>query len=77
MPQRHDEEREIQELLRNAAAVVLIILFSLIVLVTLLGPFLSDRAPDTAALVGLGSSALGAAVALLGVQLALSRRRDE
>lgn len=75
MSPRNDEERELQELLRASAAVVLIVLFALVVVVTLIGPFLSDRAPDTTLLLGLSSSALGAALALMGVQVAISRRK--
>lgn len=74
---RPDDEKELQELLRAAAAVVLLVLFSLVVVATLIGPFLSDRAPDTTLLLGLSSSALGAALALLGVQVAISRRKDD
>lgn len=76
MPRRDDEERELQDLLRAAAAVVLIVLFALVVVVTLVSPYLTDRAPDTTLLLGLSSSALGAALALLGVQVAISRRKD-
>jgi len=72
---RPDDEREIQELVRVAAAVVLLVLFVLIVVVTLVTPYLTERAPDTTLLLGLSSSALGAALALMGVQFALNRKQ--
>jgi len=77
MPKRPDEERELQELVRIAAAVVLLVLFALVVIVTLVTPYLTDRSPDTTLLLGLSSSALGAALALMGVQVAMSWRGGE
>lgn len=71
---RPTDEREIQELLRNAAIVVLLALFVAIVLVVLAMPFLTDREPNVTLLLGLGGSTITAALALLGVQLALWRR---
>lgn len=69
----HDEERELQELLRNAAAVVLLGLFAVIVVVVLISEVLQDRDLDTTLLLGLATSAVTAALALFGVQVALQR----
>jgi hypothetical protein len=73
---RHDDERELQILLRNIAAVVILVLLALIVVVALVTPYLADRAPDTTLLLGLTASLVGALLALLGVQVAL-RKKDE
>lgn len=74
---RPNEERELQELLRNAAGVVFVAAFALIVLVALAMPFITDRQPDTTLLLGLATSALTAAAAMFGVQLVLRGRKDE
>lgn len=67
------EERELQELLRNAAAVVFLGLFTVIVVVVLVSEVLQDRDLDTTLLLGLATSAATAALALLGVQALLQR----
>ena len=72
-----NEERELQELLRNAAGVVFTGAFFLIVLVAIAMPFLTDREPNVTLLLGLGTSALTAAGAMFGVQLVLRGRKDE
>lgn len=71
-PQR-DDERELQELIRNAAAVVLLGLFATIVVVALLSEVFQDRDLDTALLLGLATSAITASAALLGVQLLMRK----
>lgn len=73
MPRR-DDEREIQELLRGGAIIVLLALFTILVLVALAMPFLTDREPNVTLLLGLGGSIITSALALLGVQIALWRR---
>jgi hypothetical protein len=65
------DERELQELLRNAAAVVLLGLFAVIVVVALFSEVLQDRELDTTLLLGLATSTVTAASALLGVQLVM------
>ena len=71
-----DEERELQVLLRNAAAIVLLGLFVLMVVVILVTPFLSERSVDTTLLLGLAASVVGAMLTLLGVQVSLDRKRN-
>ena len=68
-----DDERELQELIRNAAAVVLLGLFATIVVVALLSEVFQDRDLDTGLLLGLATSAITAASALLGVQLLMRK----
>lgn len=70
---RHDDERELQTLLRNAAGVVILVLLALIVIVVLFTPFFSERAVDTTLLLGLVASLVGAMLTLFGVQISLSR----
>lgn len=77
MPRRHDDERELQELLRNAAVVVLLGLFVVIVVVVLASEVLQDRDIDTTLVLGLAGSTITAATALLGTQLVLMRKRDD
>jgi len=79
MAPRRDDERELQVLLRNIAAVVLLFTFVFIALAAVLVPVLTDSAElDTTLLLGLSASIMGALPVLLGVQLALSRKdKDE
>lgn len=74
---RHDEERELQELLRNAAGVVFTGVFVLIVLAAVAMPFITDREPNATLLLGLATSALTAAAAMFGVQLVLRGKKDD
>lgn len=76
MSRRH-EDRELQIILRNVSAVVLLFLFAAIVLVSLVAPFISDRAADTTLVLGLAASIIGALPVLLGVQIALSRKPED
>lgn len=71
---RGDEEREIQELLRNVAAGVLLLLLSVLVITAVFTPLVTDRAADTTLLLGLTASLTGALLALLGVQVVLNRK---
>jgi hypothetical protein len=71
-----DEERELQVLLRNVAALVLLGLFVLMVVVILVTPFVTDRTVDTTLLLGLAASVVGAMLTLLGVQVSIDRKRN-
>lgn len=71
-----DEERELQVLLRNVAAVVLLGLFVVMVVVILVMPFVTDRQVDTTLLLGLTASVVGAMLALLGVQVSMDRKKN-
>lgn len=70
---RPDGERELQTLLRNVAAVVILALLVLIVVIVMVTPFVTDRAVDTTLLLGLSASLVGAMLTLLGVQVTLNR----
>lgn len=72
MDPRKSEDRELQETLRLIAAMVLLGLFAFIALFVVL----VEREWDVALILGLGGAILGAMAPLLGVQLALSRRKD-
>lgn len=76
MTRHDDDEKELQVLLRNVSAVVLLILFSLIVLVALLAPFFKAQL-DTTLILGLSAAIMGALPVMLGVQLALRKRDDD
>lgn len=76
MPRGDDDERELQVLLRNVAAVVLLGLLALIVIVTLVTPFVSERSVDTTLLLGLAASVVGAMLTLLGVQVSIDRKKN-
>ena len=75
MSPRKDEERELQEVLRNVAAVVLLGLLALIVVFAVITPLVTDRSADTTLLLGLTASLTGALLAVLGVQVVLNRNR--
>lgn len=70
---RNDDEHELQILLRDVAAVVLLGLLAVIVIVAVLTPFLSHHDQDTTLLLGLAASIVGAMLTLLGVQVSLRR----
>jgi hypothetical protein len=73
MPRR-DDEKELSELLRNAAGVVFVSAFVLIVVVAVLVEGIEDR---TTLLLGLATSALTAAGAMFGVVIFMRGKRDE
>jgi hypothetical protein len=75
MSRRDEDELELQILLRNVAAIVLLALISLIVIFALITPLLTDRNPDTTLLLGLVASFIGALPVLLGVQFAINRKK--
>lgn len=75
MAPRRDEERELQELLRYVAIVVILGLMAALVLVVLATPFLSDRSPDTTLLLGLFGSLVGAMLALFGAQVVINAHK--
>lgn len=56
---------------------VLLMLFSVIVIASVLSPLVSSRRVDTALLLGLASAIIGAMPVLLGIQIALTKKRDE
>ena len=72
-----DDAKDIQILLRNITAMVLLVLFSLIVVAALLSPFIHDPQSepdlDTTLLLGLAASISGGIPVLLGVTVALRR----
>ncbi len=73
MAPRKSEERALEELLRSITAMVLL---ALVTIITLSVIFFEPKA-ETTLLLGLAASIIGAMVTLLGVQLALSRNRDD
>jgi hypothetical protein len=65
------QERDLQLSLRDAAAVVMLVLIALLVLSVVLDPPRSAEA--TTLILGLGASIVGALLMLLGIQVALNR----
>lgn len=76
MPQRQDDERELQELLRLAAGVVFIAAFALIVVVVLISEVFQDRDLNTTLLLGLATTAATAAATMLGIIVRGRNRLD-
>ena len=74
MPRRDDDEKELQTLLRNVAAAVMLALLSLLVIAAVFTPLVTERSADTTLLLGLTASLSGALLALLGVQVVLNRK---
>lgn len=75
-PRRRGEERELQELLRNVAAIVMLILIALIVVVALAAPFLHATL-DSTLILGLFAALMGALPVLLGVQFLLKKEQPK
>ena len=71
---RHDDERELAELLRLSSGAVFVVAFVAIVLAAI---FLPDVADRTTLLLGLATSALTAASAMFGVSLLERWRSDD
>ena len=71
MPRPPDAETDLQLLLRLAAAVVLLVLFSFLVVAAVIVPIIFDRELDTTLVLGLAASILGAIPVMLGVSIAL------
>jgi len=69
-----DDERELQELLRNAAGVVFVAAFMFIVVAAV---FLPEAETRTTLLLGLATSAGTAAAAMFGVSVVMRGRRDD
>lgn len=73
MPERDGDEQELELLLRRLSGRVILALISLIVVVAVLSP-LFDRALDTALVLGLVASLIGALLTLAGFAVAFRNR---
>jgi VIT1/CCC1 family predicted Fe2+/Mn2+ transporter len=74
MPRDPEAERDLQLLLRNIAAGVLLSLLGVVILMALVVPVVAPAvAQDTTLLLGLSGSLLGALLMLLGLQASLIR----
>jgi hypothetical protein len=66
-------DNDLEQTLRNAAAVGLFLLLAFTIVTSIVAPYF-DRSPDTTLILGLVGSILGAMLMLLGIQTVINRR---